>query len=167
MTVDDALDVIRSGLSGGAIRYICALLLGLVGCDRFGSEDPERAAREQAAERNACIHAELATNSRSTLRQLEQLMGATEAGAGLAAQQYARAYSEYAELRAAATAYVDSAVNHARSRVDSVRYAETAGRFVPNAPDPGTLEANIAQAHAHDFRVIRDSTTHHCNQASR
>lgn len=110
------------------------------------------------------MHAELASNGRLALRQMQQMMGASESGTAAAVQQYARAYSEFAELRATATAYVDSALNYAGEPEDSVRYVELANRYVPNPPEAGTLEANIARAHAHDLRVIAADTTHPCNQ---
>lgn len=140
-----------------------ALLVLLSGCDRF-RDDPERDARRQAAARAACLHAAVATNGHAALRQLQQIVGASDAGPASAVQQYTRAYSDYAELRATAAAYLDSAANHAGGRADSLRYVESATRYISNPPEPGTLEANIARAHAHDLQVMAADTAMPCNR---
>ncbi|CAN5768283.1 hypothetical protein BH20GEM3_BH20GEM3_09810 [soil metagenome] len=64
-------------------------------------------------------------------------------------------------------AYVDSAINHARARGDSARYARSAVQYAPSPPESGTLEANVAGAFARDLAIVRADTTHPCNRGDR
>lgn len=148
----------RSGL-------LAALLLA--GCGVLDRETPEARERRQMVAREACIHDALVSNSRATLREMERMLGATGPGAGTAVMEYTRAYTEYAGLRATQMAYVDSAINHARARGDSTRYARSAREYASSSPESGTLEANVAQAFARDLAIVRADTAHPCSREDR
>ena len=145
---------------------LLAGLAALAACDSE-RDSPERQAERAAIARGACIYEELATNSRSTLTELERLLGATGGQVGAATLDYTRAYTNYAELRASAAAYLDSAVNYARTSADSLRFVQTGAKYLTSPPDPGTLQANVFAAHARDFRIMQADTANPCNEAVR
>lgn len=142
-------------------------VLLLASCGMFDRETPEARERRQVIAREACIHDALASHGRATLREMERMLGATGPGAGAAVMGYTRAYTDYAGLQATQMAYIDSAVNHARARGDSARYARSAIGYAPNPPESGTLEANVANAYARDLAIVRADTTHPCNRGDR
>ncbi len=146
---------------------LLALVLLAAGCGMLDRETPEARERRQIVARDACLHDALVSNSRATLREMERMLGATGSGAGTAVMGYTRAYTDYAGLRATQMAYVDSAVNHARARGDSTRYARSALGYAPSPPELGTLEANVTTAFARDLAIVRGDTTHPCNGGNR
>jgi hypothetical protein len=148
-----------------SLPALLMMLAALAGCDprAVREEAPEVAAAREEVARNACIAAALTERAHDTLETLQAFGDAEERGAPAAALQFARGYAHHAELRQAVAARVDSAVNHARTPADSVRYAEAAIRFIPSPPEPQTLEANVSAAYNRDFHEIRADEDHRCN----
>jgi hypothetical protein len=143
-----------------------ALALGLIAaCDRgepaAGADNP--AAMEAA--RDACISAELLERARDGVEALEafQREDAPPMGPAAAALQFAGILEQHAQLRHAASAYADSAINHARAAADSVRYMQRAEAFLPRPPEPGSVEHNVASAWLRDYAAIRMDEDHRCN----
>jgi multidrug efflux pump subunit AcrA (membrane-fusion protein) len=149
------------------------LLLALLGA----CGDQERVAAEagitsRGPARAACITRLLAERARTDLAALDSVLpgrssedpvARIQLQAARAAYEYARAYEQLAGLRASAAAYVDSAVNYSRTPADSARYAQLASGFRIRAPEPGTLEANVAEAYARSFVALANDEDHRCN----
>lgn len=144
---------------------ILLLLSLLLSACREEREDPERRAVREAAARAACVAEDLALTARENLAALEPLAGADGAPGGAfgAAHTFARAYRDYAEFRAAALAYADSALR-ARAPADSARYAARAAQYALSEPTPGTMEANVATQYARQFEAVLRDPTHFCNR---
>lgn len=149
---------------------LLVLLVLLPACDRGpGETPPEVQAERRQAARQACIAHELVRRAQDQFQTLQASLPQGDAGAdagwtaGRAATEYARAYLQHAELRAAAYAQVDSAVNASRRQADSLRHAQAAERFAIRMPEAGTLEANVLQAYERDFVEIRSDADHPCN----
>lgn len=144
---------------------ILLLLSLVVSACRDEGEDPERRAVREAAARAACVAEELALTARENLAALEPLAGAegTPQGAFGAAHTFARAYRDYAEFRAAALAYADSALR-APTPADSARYAQRAVQYALSEPVPGTMEANVAEQYARQFEAVLRDPAHFCNR---
>lgn len=153
-----------------APRIFTALMLGLClgGCgDREeDAELPTEIVLQRAtAYRQACAAKELGQKATENLELLESLAleGDTTSGARNAAAGFARAYQRHAEFRAAMYSMADSALNHAASSADSLRYEELADAFVVRAPAAGTVEANVMDAYDQDFSRILTDDDHPCN----
>lgn len=143
----------------------------LIGC-ADDAPDPERVAVREQSAREVCIATELLIEARSELETLDAVsdpgndadpLRTLAAQAAGAAREYARAYRQYAELRAGATEYVDSALR-ADAPEDSARYARLGARFATGPATPGTVERNVAEAYASDAAAIRSNPAHPCNR---
>lgn len=152
-------------------KTLVLALLALTACDRGPEEvPPEVLAARQEASRRACVANEVlqrAADELATLQQAAQL-GAGPAGelgrrAAGAALEYAQAYYQHAELRAAAVIQIDSAMSHSPTGADSLRHVRSAQQLSPRTPEPGTLEANVFTAYQQDFGSIYTDPDHPCN----
>lgn len=138
------------------------LLLGLLlvagACSRddAGPSDDQLAIREIAA-REACIGERLALRAADELRTLEQMMVVS------GPLEFQRAYAQHANLRRAAYAHVDSALNHAATAADSTRHAELAGGFQIRLPESESVEANVIRSYESNFAAIYNDPDHPCN----
>lgn len=116
--------------------------------------------------RQACAARQIEKTAAENLELLESSFGdASDGMASIrdAATGFARGYHRHAELRHALYALVDSAVNHARSAADSLRYEERANSFVVRVPAAGTVEANVMDAYERDFSSILADDDDPCN----
>jgi hypothetical protein len=147
--------------SAPLLLTLVALSACEVGAPR--GDSPDRAPAKEAAARNACIAAALAERAHENVETLSAFFDPGQAGTPMAALQFAIVYADHAELRQAAAARVDSAVNHARTPTDSTRYAQAALQFVPRPPEPESLEANVSTAYSRDFQTILANEDHPCN----
>lgn len=136
----------------------------LPACERE-SEDPAPREASRAAARDACVAEDLVIEAREKLAALQPPDGEGGEVPGVpgAARAYARVYREYAEVQTARLALADSTAR-ARSPADSAHYARKAAAYSLSPPEPGTVEANVAQAYARDFNAIRANPAHFCNQ---
>jgi hypothetical protein len=143
-----------------ALAATAAVLLA--GCARV--ETPEHRAARREAKRDDCIATELLIRSHGTQRDLG---GFSQAGplAGVlrATSEFAGAYDQYAQARAAQLAYLDSATT-ARSEGDSTRYAAEAARRAAPAPAPGTVVESARQRYDADFAGAKANPDHPCNR---
>ncbi|MDP9349073.1 MAG: hypothetical protein M3P24_08030 [Gemmatimonadota bacterium] len=137
------------------LLFLLPLFLAACGAER---EDPERREARLAAARAACIGEELLIGAREKLEVMEAL-----AASGGGPYVYAKAYHDFAQLRAGELAYADSALS-ADTPADSARYAERAARFASSAPTPGTVERNVAEEYARSFQVVATTPAHYCNR---
>lgn len=147
------------------LRPLLALPLALAACGRDAGEDPERREMRVAAARNACVAEELAIRARENLASLDTLAAASGGVQGpmQAAYTYAQVYRNLAELRHSSMAYMDSAAS-ARTPADSARYVRRAEQFSVRAAEPGTVDANVADAWQRGFAEARRNPEHYCNQ---
>jgi len=154
----------------------CALIFtfAVAGCGDSGEAppSPEQLAIREAAWRQACAARELESIAEGDIETLEASVeafdpsdpiGAISRRAATAALEFGRAFHRHAELRNSAYAYVDSAMNHARTPTDSARYVERAGAFAIRAPDPNSLEANVIADYEQRIAVILNDEDHRCN----
>ncbi|HEX7239839.1 MAG TPA: hypothetical protein VF263_06210 [Longimicrobiaceae bacterium] len=136
----------------------------LAGCARDKEEDAERRELRTAAARNACVAEELLIRARENLATMAPSGQGGAAGSALrAAYEYAQVYGSHAQLRMGMMANMDSALS-ARTAADSARYMKRAEGFDLRPPEPGTLDANVANAYARDFAQARANPGHYCNQ---
>jgi hypothetical protein len=149
------------------IGLILLISLAAAACDRqprrAASTADNAAARESA--REACISQELVTRAREGVVALEEFHAddsplAATSGPALV---FARVLEEHAQLRLAAHAHADSALNHARTPADSARFMQAAQGYLPRRPEPGSLEENVAAAWMRDFARLRADDDHRCN----
>lgn len=146
----------------------------LAGCDEPAEQSRAGVAtmRTESA-RAACITAALSQNATDDVAVLESTLpdadDADDPAAGLrvqaarAAREFARAYQQHAAVRAAAAAYADSAAAHAGTRADSVRFARRAADYRLRAPEPGTLEGNVADSYRDRYQAVAADADHPCN----
>lgn len=156
----------QGGTWSMALSVTFLALFTLVACEaRPLAEPPAVVEARVDAARGACIGRELLANAEESLEALRTFQAdeAVELGFAGAAVEFARAYQAHAQLRAAELAYADSALNHARTSADSLRYEQTASAFLPRAPQAGTLEGNVAAAWLRDFATIGADEDHRCN----
>ncbi|HEV2149310.1 MAG TPA: hypothetical protein VGR37_18045 [Longimicrobiaceae bacterium] len=148
------------------LRPLLALPLVLAACGRDAGEDRERRETRVAASRNACVAEELAIRARENLASLDTIaaMGGGVEGPMRAAYTYAQVYRNLAELRHSSMAYVDSALG-APTPADSARYMQRAAQFSVRAPEPETVDANVAAEWRRNFATTRGNPEHYCNQA--
>ena len=148
------------------------LLTLLAACDDGAGEPSEARVANRGPARAACITRLLAERARTDLAALDSVFPDPSAAdptarirlqAARAAYEYARAYDQLAGLRASAAAYVDSAVNYSRTPADSARYAQLASGFRIRSPEPGTVEANVAESYARSFVALANDEDHRCN----
>jgi hypothetical protein len=128
------------------------------------AEPPAVTEARQAAARDVCIAWALAVRAQEGLTALQEFQQEPAmAGISRAALEFAAAAEHHAQLRYAAIAYTDSALNHARTPADSARYMERSDAFEVRRPQPGTLEENIAASWMRDYAAIRADEDHRCN----
>ena len=151
-------------------RLLALTLLLAAGCERPEEVSPEVAERRFAATRTYCAAAELARKAEDDYRTLEQTFpaprdptGQMMRGAASAALQYSQAYLQHAQLRAAAAAQLDSAMNFSPADADSARHAAAASQFAVRVPEAGTVEANVYTAYQQDLAGIVTDPNHPCN----
>lgn len=137
------------------------LLAPLAACagDDAGPSEAQLEQRDVAA-REACIAENLALRAADELQTLEQLMVAS---GPLAFQQ---AYTHHAELRHAAYAQADSALNHSATPGDSLAHDEAARGFQIRAPESGSVEENVIRSYESRFMAILSDPDHPCNWQS-
>lgn len=138
---------------------LALLFLGaLAACapDDSGPTEEQLRERELAA-REACIAERLLQQSRDELATLESL--AVVAGP----VAFQRAYVQHAELRLAAMAHHDSAVNRSATPEDSSRHEEAAAAIQISAPDPESVEANVIRSYEAKAAAIFNDPNHPCN----
>jgi hypothetical protein len=144
---------------------LLVLAAALAACGRDAGEDPARREIRVAASRNACVAEELAIRARENLASLDTLAASGGvAGPMQAAYTYAQVYRNFAELRLSSMAYMDSAVS-APAAADSARYMRRAEQFSTRPAEPGTVDANVANAWRRSFEEMRANPEHYCNQA--
>lgn len=148
------------------------LALAAAACERGPEELPaEVQAARTGAQSRACLTAELARVAEEDLQTLQETFDAAGDGpaatltrrAAQAATEYAQAYRQHAMLRQAAAASADSALNHAASSADSLRFQERADRFIISAPEPGTIEANVIADYERKLAAMVADQDHPCN----
>lgn len=137
------------------------LFLGLIaavacGDDETGPSEEQLRDREFAA-REACIAERLALRAEDELQTLEQLMVVS------GPIEFQRAYAQHANLRRAASAHADTALNHAATTADSARHAELAQDFQIRLPDAESVEANVIRSYESNFAAIYNDADHPCN----
>jgi hypothetical protein len=148
---------------------LIALAIAVLACATLaacGESAAKKQAREQAR-RTACISSELALEAKERLASLDtqvvQMQGSPLEQVTQAGHVFAGAYRTYADLASHAADLADSAA-FARSRDDSVRYAQQAARAKPPAPQPG-VEENAARRFEGDVREAMNNPDHPCNRA--
>lgn len=133
---------------------------------------PEVAQARFEAARDACISAEILSLAQENLSTLAQMHGLDDPGAdpqdlppgpASAAYQYARIYDHHAELRHAAYAHADSALNRSRTPADSARHTRILAGLAVSPPVPGSIEANVAAAYSQVHAAIQNDEDHPCN----
>ncbi|HEV2733388.1 MAG TPA: hypothetical protein VGV85_01070 [Longimicrobiaceae bacterium] len=147
-----------------AAAAFLALPALLAACGGDPGESPERREARVAATRNSCVAEELTIRARENLANLDTLAAASGGiTPGMQAiYQYATVYRGFAENRASALAYVDSAAS-ARTPADSTRYARKAAQFGVRPAEPGTLDGNVAEEWQRSFDTARGNPAHFCN----
>lgn len=144
-------------------RLTLLVLIGAAACGGGEPEEPAgRTRQQQLAARHACAGEKLAGEAQEDLALLEQTMSAAP-GAGDAATSFARAFAQHAQLRAAAYAQTDSALNHAGSPQDSAQHMAAATRFEIRAPRAGTVEANVMRSYEEKLNAVLVDDDHPCN----
>lgn len=135
------------------------------GGDGAAEVAPETLQLRTSAFRQACAARELEQTAADNLAVLDSSGSADDAMAVTrnAAAGFARGYHRHAEFRNALYAMVDSAMNHAGSTADSLRYEERANAFSVRIPAAGTVEANAMQSYDNDLRKILADADHPCN----
>jgi hypothetical protein len=154
------------------ILPLFSLLILLTACGEWGRKVPEEvtAARKEAT-RRACIANQLSQKSDDEVKTLEQTAGLAAPAVGqnvpqsaaAAALAFARAYNQHAQLRTAAYAQVDSALNYSPAPADSARHAANAAKFELSAPEPGSVEANVIENYEQRFAAVYNDPRHPCN----
>jgi hypothetical protein len=148
-------------------------LLALGACqDDRGTVPAHVRAEREMAYREACVARHLAVRAEEDLELLEETvegydpadpMGAIGIQAAGAAVRFSRAYQAHADLRLAAHASLDSAVNHAPTSADSLRHIQRAQSISIRAPIPGTVEANVFNSYMANFEATLRDEDHPCN----
>lgn len=153
--------------------FAAAFLISLTGCGDGAPEVPPEVARaRQQSARRACVAAEVLRRASSDIADLRETLETSSEDspgaeltrrAGTAALQFARAYEQHAELRLAAYAHVDSAVNYSRRAADSIQHVQMAQQLSIRSPQPGTVEANVIAAYERDLASLLRDPDHPCN----
>jgi hypothetical protein len=153
------------------ISGVLLLVVTMTACEpRREDAVASRTPAQDEAARGLCIATELVRASDEEIDVIEAALPAdieTNLQAQrtwqpqIAALQFAQVMYDHALLRRAAIAHVDSALN--RARADSARHMETAARYTPVPPQPGSIEANVAQEYERRFARIRGDEDHRCN----
>lgn len=153
----------------GLLSAVALLALsGAAGCDGEPAPPPGEVvlAREQA-ERAACAADELLQRASDNAENLQEALAGTaeggSMGAGTAALEFARAYLQHAQLRAAQLAHLDSAYDDSQRAADSVRHLRVAQDLAARQPEPGTVEANVRASFDRNFRAVLQDPDHPCN----
>ncbi|HET8655429.1 MAG TPA: hypothetical protein VFL93_07920 [Longimicrobiaceae bacterium] len=148
----------RETLRRAAFLAICCVAAGCRDGAKKTIPEDVTSARHEAA-RRACISAELAQDAEDQLQILQKASAGTEN----AALTFARAYEQRARVAQATYAQLDSARNHSSTPKDSTRHEEAAASFTLSAPEPGTVEANVAQDYERRFAQVYNDADHPCN----
>ena len=139
-----------------------AALLLLAAC-----ENKARTAARQLARRNSCVAAELALDAKERLAALDTAVvvaqGTPMEQVTAASRTFAAAYRQWADAVSQGADYADSAAV-ARSREDSLRYAQLAAQARPRGVSPGTVEGNAAARFNDDFSRAFGNPDHPCNK---
>lgn len=136
---------------------LLAALAG-AGCAERGARETDLAARREAS-RSACIAAQISQQS----EEQAAMLGRPGSAPVNAAAAFAQAFDEHARLRQAALAQLDSALNQSPTPGDSARHARAAASFEINAPEPGSVEANVFADYQRRFRTLAADAGHPCN----
>ncbi len=157
--------------SGATVAVALVSLAFAAACGDQG-ESPEVRAQRESTHRQACVAAVLAERADDNVRTLNDAIAGGDPSdpvvqitqrATASALAFARAYQRHSELRVGAYAYLDSAVNRARTPADSVRYVERASSFLVRFPAEGTVEANVLNSYQNDFLALLSDPNHPCN----
>jgi hypothetical protein len=145
-----------------AMAAAVAACAALAAC---GESEARKQAREQAR-RTACVASELALQAKERVASLDtqvvRMQGSPLEQVTVAGHLFADAYKAYADASSRAADLADSAAN-ARSRDDSVRYAQQSRRALPPAPNPG-VQQNAADRFNGDLREALANPDHPCNK---
>ena len=156
-------------------RWLIVGMLALGACEGVGGEaeeSPELLNQRRLAYRQACATGQLLSIANEDVLTLEDVaanasfegpLAEINRRASAAALEYARAYQQHAELRAAAHAALDSAVNHSATRADSARYVERAGSFTIRSPLAGSVEENVIRSYVENYTSLLGNPDHPCN----
>jgi hypothetical protein len=157
---------------GRAFGAALGILLLTACADRPTAESPQVRFEKEAAYRQACAADVLARRAEDDLLVIQNAFPPENATdpvseisrqAARAALDFARAYQRHAMLRATAYAYLDSAVNHAKTTADSARFVERSASITISTPVPGTLEENVIVKYQEDFSALLADQNHPCN----
>lgn len=145
-------------------RMAAALALLLAaGC----GEDKGRVAARTVARRTSCLAAELALDAKERLASLDTAVATVQGTpleqATLASHAFVTAYKAWADASSTSADYADSA-SFARSRQDSVRFAQLSVQARPGAVPRGTVEGNAAESYNKDFARAFANPDHPCNK---
>lgn len=153
-----------------------AALLMLGGCGdqpagEAAEDSPVNLAERRGAYRQACVAEDLAAQAEDDILTLEEVaagagsdpVASLSARAAESALEFSRAYQRHAELRAAAYAHLDSAINHSVTTADSARYAQRAESFSIRAPQAGTVEENVFLSYQTNFIQLLQDEDYPCN----
>jgi hypothetical protein len=139
-----------------------AALLLLAAC-----EDKGRTAARELARRNSCVAAELALDAKEKLASLDTALvsaqGTPMEQVTAAGHTFAAAYRRWADAMASSADYADSAA-FARSREDSVRFAQLSTQAHPRAVPVGTVEGNAVASYNQDVARAFGNPDHPCNK---
>lgn len=137
------------------------LLLGVAAVAACADEQTgppsEQLLMRQHAAREACITERLALRAHDELQTLEEL------GVVSGPVEFQRVYTHHADLRRAASAHADTALNHAATTADSARHARVASEFQIRLPEEGSVEANVIRSYEGNFAAIYNDADHPCN----
>jgi hypothetical protein len=148
-------------MTRNTIPWLLILLAPLASCAGDDTAPSEEQLRERdLAAREACVAENLALRAEDELQTLAQLM---VAGGPLAFQQ---AYTQHANLRNAAYAQLDSALNHSATPTDSLAHDEAARAFLIRSPETGSVEENVIRSYESKFMAIFSDPDHPCNWQS-
>jgi hypothetical protein len=140
------------------VPFVLVSLLACAGDEEGPS--PQQLEEREVASRQACIAERLASRASDELRTLEGFGAVT---GPLAFQQ---AYTQHADLRLAAYAQLDSALNRASTPDDSLRHERAAGGYQLRIPESGSVEENVIRSYETNFAVIFNDSDHPCNWQS-
>lgn len=154
------------------IALALALPVALTGCADAEEEPPPVSFENRRfAYQQACVARVLAAEATDDIATLEEVtaaadpddpVGALSARASGVALEFARAYQRHAELREAAYAMVDSAVNYSATPADSARYAERGSRYTIRVPEPESVEENVLRGYQRDYEALMRDQDHPC-----
>jgi hypothetical protein len=158
-----ALSFRRSARPLALAATIPALLLAAA-CDR--GESPEIRAQREAAFRQACASRTLALQAEGDYEMIAAGLQSEDAltrMATTAAIGFNQAYLNHANIRYAAYAHLDSAVNYAKTPTDSAAYIARALSFGVASPETGSLEESVINDYDGKLQRLLMDRNHQCN----